>query len=250
MSKVSKQFLIYTFIIMGICWGTCMICSLNGLSLQNDYFLFIPYMLGGWSPTIASYIALKKNGRVENFKDWLKNVFDFKHGLKAYLLVILLAVVYVFPQCIVSGYEKGEPIYIMILAIPLMLLGGGLEEAGWRYILQPELEKKCPYVLSTIIVTIIWWLWHFPLFYIDGVGQQGHSYIAFGLGVLGMAFALACIRKCTNSVWLCVLLHCIVNASGASFRINDTVIGNAVMAGIMIVITLAIVYLNDKKLIR
>ena len=77
MSKVSKQFLIYTFIIMGICWGTCMICSLNGLSLQNDYFLFIPYMLGGWSPTIASYIALKKNGRVENFKDCLKNVFDF-----------------------------------------------------------------------------------------------------------------------------------------------------------------------------
>ncbi|MCR4597102.1 MAG: CPBP family intramembrane metalloprotease, partial [Lachnospiraceae bacterium] len=100
---------------------------------------------------------------------------------------------------------------------------------------------------ATIIVSIIWWLWHFPLFHINGVGQEGHSYIAFGIGVLGMAFALACVRKCTNSVWLCVLLHCIVNASGAVYKIHDGIMGKAVMAGIMIVITLLIVYLNDKK---
>ncbi len=244
MSKVSKQFLIYTFMIMGICWGICMICSLNGLSLKRDYFLYIPYMLGGWSPTIASYIVLKKNGRVNNFKEWLKNVFDFKHGLKAYLLVVVLAVLYVLPQCIVSGYEKGEPIYIMFLAIPLMLLGGGLEEAGWRYILQPELEEKCHYLVATILVALIWWLWHFPLFHIHGVGQEDQNYIAFGFGVLGMSFALACVRKCTNSVGLCVLLHCMVNASGASFKINDTTVGNAVMAAVMIIITLPIVYTN------
>ena len=86
-----------------------------------------------------------------------------------------------------------------------------------------------------------------PLFHINGVGQEGHSYIAFGFGVLGMSFALACVRTCTNSVWLCVLLHCIVNASSAVYKIHDGIIGKAVMACIMIVITLFIVYLNDKK---
>lgn len=247
MSKVSKHFLIVTFAIMAICWGTCMICSFNNLSLETDYFLFVPYLLGGWSPTIASYIVLKKNGKVKNFKDWMKNVFDFKHGLVSYMLVIGLSILYVLPQCIVAGYEKGAPLYAMIVMIPLMLFGGGLEEAGWRYILQPELEEKFPYVVATIIVSVIWWLWHFPLFYINGVGQEGHSYIAFGFGVFGMAFALACVRKCTGSVWLCVLLHCIVNASGGIYIIKDDSLGKAVMAGIMIVITLFIVYLNDKK---
>lgn len=58
MSKVSRQFLIYTFMIMTICWGTCMICSFNNLSLEKDYFLYVPYLLGGWSPTIASFIVL------------------------------------------------------------------------------------------------------------------------------------------------------------------------------------------------
>ncbi|MBO6113629.1 MAG: CPBP family intramembrane metalloprotease [Lachnospiraceae bacterium] len=247
MSKVSKQFLIYTFIIMAICWGTCMICSLNGLSLNKDYYLYVPYLLGGWSPAIASYIVLKKNDRVKDFKEWLKNVFDFKHGVASYSLVIVLYVLFVLPQCIVSGYEKSAPIYVLIVLIPMMIFAGGLEEAGWRYVLQSELEKKYPYIVATIIVSVIWWLWHFPLFYINGVGQEGYSYIAYGIEVFGMAFALACIRKCTNSVWLCVLMHCIVNASGAVYMINDDIIGRAVMAGIMIVITLYIVYLNDKK---
>ena len=247
MSKVSKLFLMYTFIIMAICWGTCMICSLNGLSLDKNYLLYVPYLLGGWSPTIASYIVLKKNDRVKSFKEWLRNVFDFKHGLASYILVIVLSVLYVLPQCIVAGYEKGAPLYALIVLLPMMIFMGGLEETGWRYILQPELEEKYPYIVATIIVSIIWWLWHFPLFHINGVGQEGHSYIAFGIGVLGMAFALACVRKCTNSVWLCVLLHCIVNASGAVYKIHDGIIGKAVMAGIMIVITLLIVHLNDKK---
>ena len=185
--------------------------------------------------------------KVKSFKEWIKNVFDFKHGITSYSLVVILSVLYVLPQCIVAGYDKGAPLYAMLVMVPLMLLGGGLEEAGWRYILQPELEEKYPYIVATIIVSVIWWLWHFPLFYINGVGQEGHSYIAFGFGVFGMAFALACVRKCTNSVWLCVLLHCIVNASGGIYKINDGIPGKAVMAGIMAVITLLIVYFNDKK---
>lgn len=150
MSKVSRQFLIYTFIIMTICWGTCMICSFNNLSLEKDYFLFVPYLLGGWSPTIASFIVLKKNDKVKSFKEWIRNVFDFKHGITSYSLVVILSVLYVLPQCIVAGYDKGAPLYAMLVMVPLMLLGGGLEEAGWRYILQPELEEKYPYIVATM----------------------------------------------------------------------------------------------------
>ena len=40
-----------------------MICSFNNLSLEKDYFLFVPYLLGGYSPTIASFIVLKKNDK-------------------------------------------------------------------------------------------------------------------------------------------------------------------------------------------
>ncbi len=247
MNKLIKDYLIYTFLIMLICWGLCVICSLNGVLLNENYFLYIPYLLGGLSPTIASFLVLKKNNKVANFKEWLGNVFDFKHNIFSYFMVIVLGILFILPQCLISGYETGFPLYAIFVMIPVMLLGGGLEEAGWRYILQPELEKKYKFIISTLIVSVIWWLWHLPLFYIQGVGQYGQNYLAFGISILGETFALASIRKNTNSVWLCVLSHCIVNSLSVIFIINDNILGNIVTTIILIFSSLILVKVNNKK---
>lgn len=247
MNKLCKDYLIYTFLIMLMCWGICTICSLNGILLNENYLLYIPYLLGGWSPTIASFLALKKNNKVTNFIEWLKNVFDFKHNLISYIMVIILGILFILPQCLVSGYENGAPLFAIIVMIPMMLFGGGLEEAGWRYILQPELEKKYKFIISTLIVSVIWWIWHLPLFYIQGVFQYGQNYLAFGINVLGLAFALASIRKNTNSVWLCVLFHCIANSLSGIYIINDNILGNIVTTIILIFSSLVLVKVNGKK---
>lgn len=234
MNKLSKFYLAWTFSIMSICWGICVICSLNGILLNENYLLYVPYLLGGWSPTIASYIALKKNNKILNTKDWLKHIFDFKHSIYSYGMVILLGIIFILPQCFISGYENGAPLFAIIVMIPMMLIGGGLEEAGWRYILQPELEKKYSFTTSTLIVSIIWWIWHLPLFYIQGVSQYGQNYFAFGINILGLSFALASIRKNTNSVWLCVLFHCIANSLSGIYVINENIWGNVVTTIILI----------------
>lgn len=247
MSKLIKDYLLYTFAIMLFCWGACVICSLNDVSLDNNYLLYIPYLSSGWSPTIASFIALKKNKEVSGLKEWLKNIFDFKHNIFSYLLVLVLVILFFLPQCLISGYESGAPLYAVIVMIPMMLFGGGLEEAGWRYILQPELEKKCSFTLSTIIVSVIWWLWHMPLFFIKGVAQYGQDYLAFGLNVLGLSFALANIRKNTDSVWLCVLFHCIVNSLSGIYIVNGNIWGNVAAAIILILFSYAITKINSIK---
>ncbi len=247
MNKLIKDYLLYTFLIMIICWGLCVICSLNGILLNENYLLYIPYLLGGWSPTIASFISLKKNNKVSSFKEWLKNVFDFKHNIFSYFMVIILGILFILPQCLISGYENGAPLYAIFVMIPVMLLGGGLEEAGWRYILQKELEKKYKFIISTLIVSVIWWLWHLPLFYIQGVSQYGQNYFAFGINVLGLSFALSCIRKNTNSVWLCVLFHSIANSLSGIYIINNNITGNIVATIILIFSSLVLVKFNNKK---
>lgn len=247
MNKLCKDYLVYTFLIMIISWGLCVICSLNGILLNENYLLYLPYLLGGLSPTIASFFALKRNNKVANFKEWIKKIFDFKHNIFSYFMVIVLGILFILPQCLISGYENGFPLYAIFVMIPMMLLGGGLEEAGWRYILQPELEKKYKFVISTLIVSVIWWLWHFPLFYIQGVGQYGQNYLAFGISILGETFALASIRKNTNSVWLCVLSHCIVNSLSGIFIINDNIWGNIVTTIILIFSSFLLLKINDKK---
>lgn len=247
MSKLNKDYLLFTFAIMLLCWGSCVICSLNGISLNENRLLFIPYLLGGWSPTIASFIALKKNNKIANFKEWIKNIFDFKHNIFSYLLVVIFAILFFLPQCLISGYEKGAPLFAIIFMIPVMLAAGGLEEAGWRYIFQPELEKKFNFTVSTIIVSIIWWLWHMPLFFVQGVAQYGQNYLAFGINVLALSFALACIRKNTNSVWLCVLFHCATNSLSGIYIVNDNILGNIASAIILVIISYVVTGLNNKK---
>lgn len=247
MNKLIKDYLIYTCLIMLICWGICLLCSINGILLNENYLLYVPYLFGGLSPTIASFFALKKNNKVTSFKEWLHNVFDFKHNVFSYLMVIILGILFILPQCLISGYENGFPLFAIIVMIPVMLFGGGLEEAGWRYILQPELEKKYKFVISTLIVSVIWWLWHLPLFYIQGVSQYGQNFFAFGINVLGLAFALASIRKNTNSVWLCVLFHCIVNSLSGIYIINGNVLGNITTTILLIISSLVLVKVNKKK---
>lgn len=247
MSKLNIKYLVYTFIIMIMCWGTCIVCSINGILLSDNYWLYIPYLLGGLSPTIASFIVLKQNKVITGFKEWIKNVFDFKHNLWSYVIVVLFAIIFILPQCLISGYEKGAPLFTIIFMVPMMLFCGGLEEAGWRYILQPELEKKCNFLISTIIVSVIWWLWHLPLFHIQGVAQYGQNFLAFGLNVLGLSFALACIRRNTNSVWLCVLFHCIINSLSGIYIVNNNILGNIVSALIVIVCSLVLIRLGEKK---
>ena len=246
LSKLNKNYLIFTFLIMLICWGICVLCSFSGISLNDKIWLYVPYLLGGWSPTIASYLSLKRNNEVKGIKEWLKNVFDFKHNIFSYIMTVIMAAIFILPQCFISGYENGAPIFAIIVMVPMMLVGGGLEEAGWRYILQPELEKKYPFTVSTVIVSIIWWLWHLPLFYIQGVSQYGQSYLAFGINVLGLSFALASIRKNTDSVWLCVLFHCIVNSLMGIYVINDNIWGNIIATVILILCSYALVKINDR----
>lgn len=246
MSKLNKNYLGFTFLIMLIGWGICLLCSFNGTSIKDNRWLFVPYLLGGWSPTIASYLALKKNNKITGIREWLKNIFDFRHNIFSYIMVVILAILSILPQCLISGYKNGAPIFAIIVMIPVMLFGGGLEEAGWRYILQPELEKKYSFAVSTVIVSIIWWLWHLPLFYIQGVDQYGQNYFAFGISILGLSFALASIRKNTGSVWLCVLFHCIENSLLGIYVINDNIWGNITATIILILCSCTLVKLNGK----
>ena len=69
----------------------------------------------------------------------------------------------------------------------------------------------------------------------------------FGLNVLGLSFALACIRRNTNSVWLCVLFHCIINSLSGIYIVNNNILGNIVSALIVIVCSLVLIRLGEKK---
>ena len=234
MTTLSKQFLRDMFIIMALCWGTCVVCSAFDIRLSQYPILYIPYILGGLSPTIGSWLCERSNDRTIRFGTWIRKIFNFRCSIVSYLVLIALAVIFFLPQCLISGYDDGAPLLFVPFMLPVMLFCGGLEETGWRDVLQPELEKKVGFTLAALIVGVIWWIWHTPLFFIKDVSQYGADFLTFGINVVGLSFALAAIRKVTGSVWMCVLFHSLINSLHGVFIIHNNILGNVAAAVLMI----------------
>lgn len=111
----------------------------------------IPFAVYILSPAIASYIILRKNNKIRNAREWLKNVFCPSKNVYSYLFVILGLVLYFFMHAMICGHvEMALPFYAFFLSLPGNLFIGGLEEAGWSYLLWPELDRKFGYVLSCV----------------------------------------------------------------------------------------------------
>lgn len=244
--KLVREFLIVTFVIMLVFWGGCALVSQIFDLTVNNIFLRIMHMIGGFSPTIASYVSLKRNNVVTGFKEWLNKAFDIKHNILIYVLVIVYVAIYYVIGCAINGFEIGAPIFMLIVLIPMMLFGGGNEEVGWRMILQPELEKKFNFHLATIFTAVIWWLWHLPIFFIKGTANYTMNYFMFGIMCLMLSYALATIRKVSKGVFPCILTHCLINGLSATLVFNYGWLSCCISLVFTIIVSIIILNINKK----
>ena len=136
---------------------------------------------------------------------------------------------------------------MLVIILPITLFLGGNEEAGWRMILQPELEKKYNFNIATLITSVIWWLWHLPLFFIKGSSNSNMNYFLFGIMCLTLGYALATIRKKSNGVFPCVLFHCLINALSAIFIFDFSLLSCITTLVITIIVSSLIIFTNHEK---
>lgn len=136
--------------------------------------------------------------------------FSVKASLKSYCLVAIFLFLD-FSSVIVGGTLLPQKPHILILLFVKAIVFGGIEEIGWRYTFQPILEKRWPYGIATLITFICWGIWHFLFFYVDGSIMNVET-IPFTIGLLTNCFALSAIFRFSNSLWLCVMTHALINA--------------------------------------
>ena len=245
---IVMQFTALTFFISLIAWGICAVFGLFGFTIENAAWLWIFIAVCALSPTIVSYIVLKKNDMVKSLSEWAKNIFALKSPFRFYLLVVLLIVAYFLPSAIISGMGEAKPFYMFFVLLPAVLLGGGMEEAGWSYVLRPELDKQFGFVLSSVIVGMIWTAWHIPVFLPQGRIASLSWFGLFSINCIGLSFALGAIMKITKSVWLCVLFHTLNNAVSVTlYEDSDSPLAIIVASSVLIVVSITSVLLYKKK---
>lgn len=257
--KIAIKFTRATFIIAYVTAGSLIFFGQFGYRVYNFTNTFeqfaanIPFSIYILSPAIASFFVLKKNKEITGMKEWLKRVFYAKNSFTPYLFVVFGLTLYFGIHLAVSGRTLFEfPLYVFFISLPGNLIIGGLEESGWMYILQPTLDKKYGYVLSSVFTGVIWLIWHIPLFFIAGTNHADGLIIfwMFAVQIVAFRFFHGTIYKISGKsyIFMSVLFHTMFNAASAVFGTltmnwTGTIAANAAM----IVVSIVTVQIYDKR---
>ncbi len=96
------------------------------------------------------------------------------------------------------------------LLLPLIILGPLSEEYGWRGFAIKRLLSCTSANATSLIIGLIWSLWHLPLFYMVGSSQSELSmpFLPFLLTVTSSSFIYTFVYLRTNqSVFSAIFLH-------------------------------------------
>lgn len=202
------SFLLYTF---GIAWSSEILLILiykinllHGVLAQVVHFSIIGFG-AGMAPAYAAFIVKKKQNGV-TLKSFCRDIFHTENIGKCFMILILFAAIQFF-ACFLQERYLNYPWYYFILFMPMMILGGGLEEIGWQGIFQPLLQKRLPFLIAAIIEGVVWSIWHLPLWFVPNTSQSAYSFTAFTLYCITLGTTLAAAHRITQSIWVSVLLH-------------------------------------------
>jgi membrane protease YdiL (CAAX protease family) len=216
--------------------------------------------LGALSASLAGIILAAVEGRKGGVVELLRRVLIWRVGLGWWVFVLLfpalLAVVtlYVAPLFGAPSVDwSAIPPITNLLTMLLMLtiLAGLGEEFGWRGFALPRLQNRYSALVSGLFVGVLWWLWHIPLFFIEGVGQYVMaqefgflpSFLGYGIFVISAAVTYAWLFNNTRgSVLLVAVYHGSMNAwtvyTGAWEHSSGIFVSFALSALVSIVVVL------------
>lgn len=166
-------------------------------------------------PTAAVLSALLTGGRPA-LADLLGRLLRWRVGARWYaaalfgflplglLAAALLALTGGTPRLGLDLTLSAAPLYLL-RELPFMWL---TEELGWRGFALPRLLSALRPAPASLLLGLLWGLWHLPLFFLPGEAQAGWSYAAFLALILPVSLLFTALyRRTRGSVLLAALLH-------------------------------------------
>lgn len=202
-------FFFFAFLFPWIVWGTSV--------FQARLTFHIPQPLAFWiGLTLASYGVAALSGGWPAVRDLLSRLVRWRAGVLWYGVALLLTPLLSLLAILVSAPFGGSPQIGVLLpasAIPGQLLFQVFfftltEETAWRGFALPRLQGRFNALTASLILGVLWGLWHIPLWFIPGSFQATLPYIGFFLLTVAQSVLFTWLFNHTRgSVLLAGLFH-------------------------------------------
>lgn len=214
--------------------------------LSGRNVMVFPFALLGLSgllgPALAEIILIFRTGSKEEQHDYWQRVFDFRRIRGGWWAAILLTFPVINTLAMLLNVWTGgawpefdqarrifsQPWTILPYALFILFFGPVPEELGWRGYALDSLQARWQALASSLILGMVWSLWHLPLFFMAGTAQ--HDQIGFGTlgfwsymaGPVVISILFTWIYNHTQrSTLSAILFHFMINFSEELFSLPE-----------------------------
>src|SRR5579864_3473351 len=194
--------------------SSCFVGARQGGALQTPLLL-----LGTVAPSLVALLLTARDEGLSGVRALVSPVFRFDVGVRWYIFAVSYFLIVKLTAAAVQRLFLGawpqfgaEPFALIVLAIPFSTPVQAGEEIGWRGYALPRLASRFGWAWASIVIGVVWAVWHLPLFFIPDVGDYGQSFPAFAVGTVALSVAITYVYARTGgSLLLTMLMHSAIN---------------------------------------
>ncbi len=178
------------------------------------------FVIGGIGPTIAAVIVTfvlhGKNGARELFAP----LTQWRVGIAWYAMALFGNAVIWFaaiglPGGVSLDMGKIGPWFMLFPIFLINMLMNVWEEIGWRGFALPRLQSCYTALVASLIVGVLWGLWHLPLLLMKDYPMSNYPFIPFFIGITASSVLYTWIYNNTKgSLLLATVFHAAGNTTG------------------------------------
>ena len=172
-------------------------------------------------PSIAAVIVVHVSD--DDLREWARGIIDWRVHPKWYTAAIGIPAAIAFGAGAIA-YVVGAPIdygafspALLTLLFGIILgtfIGGGQEVIGWRGFAQPYLNDRYDALTASLIIGVVWAVWHLPYFLIPITPHSGFTVVnqvGWFVSIVLLSVILGWAYNGTGSVLIVIVLHAMVN---------------------------------------
>jgi hypothetical protein len=163
---------------------------------------------------LAIFLTWKQE-RLPGLRTLGRRILQFKLGWCWYVFTFLIVIAGTAGQLTINrllgNTFDGHLFWAQLGSfLPLLIIGPLSEEIGWRGYALERLQTRWNALTSSLIVGLVWALWHLPLFMMVGTSQHelGVPFIGFLIKLTASSILYTWLYNNTKqSLWSAILLH-------------------------------------------
>jgi membrane protease YdiL (CAAX protease family) len=255
MLRRTWHFIALTFTISWLLWLPSVLRS-NGFDDLPE-IVGLPSMFAVLGPAFAAFILVgRESGRAgigRLLRRAIATTFNKGWWLPTLLLMPAIGLLSVGILALLGeefpDWAAPNVIEAIVTGLFILVLGGGLEEFGWRGYALDRMQNGRNAVVASLVLGIIWGLWHLPLFFMDGTTQSEIPWWQFILQIMVLSVLFTWLYNNTGgSLLVAILFHTIGNTTSALLPpYFTTEIGRWISFGILLVTVVIVVLLWGRR---